>query len=117
MAMTSVQAPLFTILENHARPPVIGQEHDYPQHTRQTLVGHPVKDSTMSCSEEPGGGDRPPSEKPPLPPKPSTVEVCIKTFLINLGIQANLKQSATTKLKLFLVLTFLELEIVPRYIS
>jgi len=79
MAMTSVQAPLFTILENHARPPVIGQEHDYPhpQHTRQTLVGHPVKDSTMSCSEEPGGGDRPPSEKPPLPPKPSTVEVCI----------------------------------------
>jgi hypothetical protein len=86
MAMTSVQAPLFTILENHARPPVIGQEHDYPHpiHTRQTLVGHPVKDSTMSCSEEPGGGDRPPSEKPPLPPKPSTVEVCIKTFHIHL---------------------------------
>ena len=88
MAMTSVQAPLFTILENHARPPVIGQEHDYPQHTRQTLVGHPVKDSTMSCSEEPGGGDRPPSEKPPLPPKPSAVEVCVKTFHIYLGIWA-----------------------------
>ena len=114
MAMTSVQAPLFTILENHARPPVIGQEHDYPhpQHPRQTLVGHPVKDSTMSCSEEPGGGDRPPSEKPPLPPKPSTVEVCIKTFHVYLGIQANLKKSEPTKLKLFLMLTFLEKEIV-----
>ena len=88
MAMTSVsvQAPLFLTssspLENHPRPPVIGQEHDYQPHYKQSLVGQPVKDSTMSSIEphhdtpphvEPGG-EKAPSEKPPLPPKPSNVE-------------------------------------------
>ena len=97
MAMTSVSVqapPLFVTssssvspLENHPRPPVIGQEHDYQPHYKQSLVGQPVKDSIMSAIEphhntpphvepggEPAGGEKAPSEKPPLPPKPSNVE-------------------------------------------
>ena len=90
MAMTSVQAVLpYSPLKNHARPPVIGQEHDFQyqldHQNKQTLLGQPVKNSIMSSVEQ-GGGEKPPPcetspvsqqlcgvEKPPLPPKPSNV--------------------------------------------